>query len=330
MEQYLSGFGLVTDPKVLFPLGLGFSVLLIAFGLFAAIAGRDPVADRMRAASGRFIRDGKRRDLLRSPDKIPEGVLKAIIPEDRTERTQIKDQLRRAGFDGPNTVRNFFLMRLALAMFLPIAAVIFFSIREFVGVPSAVDEWLNGFTNLRVIQSVAVATAAGFYTPTIWLKRRIRARQQEIRNGFPNALDLLQISTRAGLGFDAAMTRVGQKLALVCPSVSEEFLLYQAEVLAGRDRKQALKDMAERMGVDEINGFTQVVAQSMEYGTSISDALTAYSVEMRQTRELAAIEKANRLPVQMSGVMASMMLPALFLITLGPTVIRYIQVFGGD
>ena len=330
MEEYLAGFGIVSDPKVLFPLGLGASVLLIGFGIFAAVAGRDPVAERMRAASGRFVRGRSRREILRSPDKIPEGLLKAIIPEDRSERTQIKNQLRRAGFDGPDTVRNFFLMRLALAMFFPIASVLFFSIREFVGVPSSVDEWLNGITNLRVTQTVAVATAIGFYTPTIWLKRRIRNRQQQIREGFPNALDLLQVSSRAGLGFDAAMTRVGQSLSQVSPAVSEEFMLCQAEVLAGRDRRQALMDMADRTGMEEIKSFAQVIAQSMDYGTSISDALTAYSNEMRTMREMKAIEKANRLPVQMSGVMASMMLPALFLITLGPTVIRYIRVFGGE
>ena len=328
MEEFFAGFGFVSDPKVLFPLGLGFSVILIAFGLFASLAGKDPVAERMRAASGTYAKGARRKDLLRSPDKVPEGLLKALIPEDRSERTQIKHQLRRAGFDGPDNVRNFFLMRLALALFFPIAAVLFFSVREFVGVPSAIDEWLNGITNLRVIQSVAICTAAGFYAPTMWLNRRIRARQDDIRNGFPNALDLLQISTKAGLGFDAAMTKVGQNLIHVCPPISEEFLLCQAEILASRDRRQAMNDMAERMGVEEVRAFVHVVAQSMDFGTSISDALNAYSMEMRQTREMKAIEKANRLPVQMSGVMASMMLPALFLITLGPTVIRYMQVFG--
>ena len=81
--------------------------------------------------------------------------------------------------------------------------------------------------------------------------------------------------------------------------------------------------MAERMGVDEVNSFVTVVSQSMEYGTSISEAMSAYAIEMRETRELKAQEKANKLPVQMSAVMATLMLPALFMITLGPTIIKY-------
>ena len=85
--------------------------------------------------------------------------------------------------------------------------------------------------------------------------------------------------------------------------------------------------MADRMDIEEAHSFVNVVIQSMQYGSSISDALQVYAVEMRETRELRAQEKANRLPVQMSAVMASLMLPALFMITLGPTVIRYIRFF---
>lgn len=329
MESFFT-FGVAIESRTLFLLALGLSVLMLGFGLFAAVAGRDPVVERMRKASARYGRDSNRRDLLKTPDLMPEGVLKALIPEERSERTRVRAQLRRAGFDGPNAVRNFYLLRLALAMVAPLTAVLIFSIREFVGVPSGFDAWLNTITHLRATQIVTVVTAIGFYTPTIWLKSTIKARRIEVEQGFPNALDLLQISTRAGLGFDAAMTRVAQALAEVSPAISEEFLLCQAEVLAGRDRREALNEMAERMGVEEVNAFVQVITQSIDYGTSVSRALNAYAAEMREAREMKAVEKANRLPVQMSAVMASMMLPALFLITLGPTVIRYIQVFGGD
>ncbi len=329
MDQMIfEGLTVAIDRRTIFMLALGVSVLCVFLGIFSTFAGRDPVVERMRAASATYGRDSRRRDLLKTPDQMPEGVLKALIPEKRSERTQIRAQLQRAGFDSPNTVRNFFVLRLGLAMFAPTLAILVFSIREFFGMPSSIDEWLNGITNLQATQTVAVLTAIGFYTPTFWLNRKIKARQVQIQLGFPNALDLLQIATEAGLGFDAAMTRVGQRLAYVCEPVSEEFLMCQAEILASRDRRQALEDMAERMGVEEVDAFVQVVVQSMEYGTSISTALNAYALEMRETREMKAVEKANKLPVQMSAVMASMMLPALFLITLGPTVIRYLEVFG--
>ncbi len=177
-------------------------------------------------------------------------------------------------------------------------------------------------SRLRVLQIIMVTVAAGFYGPGYWLKSRINARKARIEDGFPNALDLLQISAAAGMGFDAAMQRVARELVIVSPDISEEFMFTQREILAGRNRDQPLTEMANRMGIDEAISFANVIIQSLQFGTNISDALTSYAAEMRETRELRAQAKANKLPVQMSAVMAMLMLPALILITLGPTVIR--------
>lgn len=204
----------------------------------------------------------------------------------------------------------------------------FVEVRAFFNVPPHIDEFLNGLSNLRILQTLMMSTAIGFYAPTIWLNHKIARRRQEIEEGFPNAMDLLQISSEAGLGFDAAMTKVGQQITQVSPVISDEFLQVQTEVLAGRDRADALNQMAERMNLPEVSAFVNVNLQSMQYGSSISESLKSYTEEMRENRETNAQEKANKLPVKMSGVMASLMLPALFMITLGPTVIRYIRVFG--
>lgn len=325
LDEFISR--LAFDQHTFLTLGIGLGTLLLFFGLMAAFAPKDRVAERMKKASQAYIGGRKRRDLIKSPDQIPAGLLKALIPEDRAERTQIRLQLEQAGFTGGHAVKGFYLLRLCLALIVPCLAIMLISIRAFVGVPAQVDEILNGITNLRVMQILAVSVTVGFYTPTIWLRRKITTRQKEISEALPNALDLMQISAEAGLGFDAAMTRVGQQIARVAPTVSQEFLLVQTEILAGRDREQALLDMSDRMGIDEARSFVNVVLQAMRYGSSISDALLTYAAEMRENRELAAQEKANKLPVQMSAVMAMLMLPALFLITLGPTVIRYIRVF---
>ncbi|HSG55190.1 MAG TPA: type II secretion system F family protein, partial [Paracoccaceae bacterium] len=126
---------------------------------------------------------------------------------------------------------------------------------------------------------------------------------------------------------DAAINRVGHELTRVAPEVAYEFLLLQIEVQAGRDRETALFDMADRMGIDEAKSFALVIVQSLQFGTSLTSALKTYAAEMREMRELAAQEKANRLPVQMSGVMSMLMLPALFLITLTPIIIRYNAIY---
>ncbi|MFM2390792.1 MAG: hypothetical protein RLZZ437_2347 [Pseudomonadota bacterium] len=310
------------------------AISLVVFGLsvmvlFIAIARNQneayDIALRMRRAGGGHSADRHQNGLLKNNEAKPEGLLKALIPENPVERTQIRLQLAQAGFDGPNSVQNFFLLRLGLALIGPVILLSLYGLKSSVLLPAGLDTYLDEMSRLRVVQIIMVSVAVGFYGPGYWLKARINARNSRIENGFPNALDLLQISAAAGMGFDAAMQRVGRELVIVSPDISDEFLLTQREILAGRSRDQSLTDMANRMGIDEAISFANVIIQSLQFGTSISDALTAYATEMRETRELRAQEKANKLPVQMSAVMAMLMLPALLLITLGPTIIRYMR-----
>lgn len=316
------------DYHLLLPLGVGLGMLVFMFFLYAALYSGDPAAARMKRTAQAYSNTSARRKLMKTPENAPVGLLKALVPDDVIKRTQIRLQLEKAGFVGANSVRNFYLFRLVLAMLIPTAALVVFSIRAVVNMPPHIDAFLNGFTQLQYIQIIMVSTAVGFYAPTVWLNRKITQRRREIEEGFPNAMDLLQISSEAGLGFDAAMTKVGQQIVRVSPVISDEFLQVQTEILAGRSRADSLGQMAERMDLPEVNAFVNVTLQSMQYGSSISETLKSYAEEMRENREIAAQEKANKLPVKMSAVMASLMLPALFMITLGPTVIRYIRVFG--
>ena len=181
-------------------------------------------------------------------------------------------------------------------------------------------------------KTTTLRTASGLERPdsgSVWLNGQVKERQLRITESFPNALDLLQVSIEAGLGFDAAMTRVANELAGVSPEIAFEFLTVQHQVAAGRSREVALQSMARNTGVDMVRSFSTVVVQSMHFGTSMAEALTTYSQEMRTTRELKAQEMANKLPVKMSAVLASLMLPAVVIVTIGPVVIRYIRVFSG-
>ena len=156
----------------------------------------------------------------------------------------------------------------------------------------------------------------------------VRFCRQAIEFSMPNALDLLQIAMEAGLGFDAAMMRVSHELARAAPEISQEFMILQLELQAGKERQAALLDMADRVGVEELTSFANVVLQSNQFGTSVSSALSRFSADMRLDRELRAQEKANRLPVQMSAVMALCMMPVLLMICLAPMLIRWINMFG--
>lgn len=303
----------------------GFAGLLLVLGLFGLLFSRDRTADRMRAVALEL--NGNAPDLSKKDEVAPKGWKKALIPEDPSERAQIRFQLAKVGFDGPRVVEVFFLLRLLLAFLPPLLVFGAVGLARAEMLPGLWSDTINTTPPIALLQVVALGTAIGFYGPGYWLKARIKARQEKIRAAFPNALDLVQISVEAGLGFDAAITRVGNELGRVAPEVAYEFLLLQLEIQAGRDREGALFDMADRMGIDEAKSFALVITQSLQFGTSLTHALKSYAIEMRTLRELAAQEKANRLPVQMSGVMSVLMLPALFLITLTPIIIRYMAIF---
>ncbi|MHA6325848.1 type II secretion system F family protein [Roseivivax sp. CAU 1753] len=304
---------------------IGFAAALLIFGAFGVMAIRNPGAARMRALS--MALNGTGPALIRGQEaSAPNGWKKALIPEDPSERAQIRFQLAKVGFDRPDSVELFFLIRLVLALSTPAIVFGLLGLGRIDMLPAALARVVDNTSGLTLMQIAAIGAAIGFYVPGYWLNTRIRERRQKIMLAFPNAMDLIQISVEAGMGFDAAVTRVGHELGRVSPELAYELLLLQLEIQAGRDREVALFDMADRMGIEEAKSFALVIVQSMQFGTSLTTALKTYSAEMRQMRELVAQEKANKLPVQMSAVMSVLMLPALFLITLTPIIIRYLEV----
>ncbi|MGB3244509.1 MAG: type II secretion system F family protein [Sulfitobacter sp.] len=316
--------GLASPDKLMLYIA-GISGVLLLFGAFGLFTSRDKTAARVRSVAAGM--NGTQTHLIKEAEVAPTGWKKALIPEDSSERAQIRFQLGKIGFEGPNVVENFFLIRLCLAFLPPLLVFGSVALARAQMLPVSWSDTINTAPPLALLQVVALGTALGFFGPGYWLKSRINARQDQIRAAFPNALDLVQISVEAGLGFDAALTRVGNEISRVAPEIAFEFLLLQLEIQAGRDRETALFDMADRMGIDEAKSFALVITQSLQFGTSLTTSLKSYAEEMRKLRELAAQEKANRLPVQMSGVMSVLMLPALFLITLTPIIIRYMAIF---
>lgn len=316
------------NEQTLILLALGVGVFITVLGLSSAFAGPSDAARRMKAVSAPSVTAGSNGLLVRPKERDPEGLLKAFIPSSKKERNRTALKLKRAGIYSPDGVWTYYLTRSVLGIGLPLA---------FVGIiyaPPSVQGWLplpDAVLQLSFTEQLKIAAGLaflGFYGPSIWLHRKVKSRKTEIENGLPNALDLLQVAVEAGLGFDTAMDRVSRELVEVSPALAQEFAIIQMEVNAGKDRDRAFIDMAERTGVEEMASFTHVVLQSQQFGTSVGEALATYAHEMRMSRELRAQERANKLPVQMSGVMAALMMPTLFMITLTPVVIRWLDVFG--
>jgi tight adherence protein C len=311
-------------PEQIAVVGVGIGMLIFVFGLVGTFSKEDALGRRMQGQLAG--RDGRRDfDLIRAGNNNPSGILKAFVPSSRDERTRIARRLRSAGIHRPNAVRNYYLVRSILAMVLPLLLAGFYFLPQEILVQlrlAGLHAYLSWTTMLQTVTGLILV---GFYGPSLWLQARINSRREKIRLGLPNTLDLLQVSVEAGLGFDAAIARVAHEMALATPEVSEEFLMMELEIQAGKDRDRAFNAMAERVGLEEMTSFVNVINQSAQFGSSISQALATYSAEMRQTRELKAQEKANKLPVKMSAVLAAMMMPTLLMICLTPVVIRWVN-----
>jgi tight adherence protein C len=162
------------------------------------------------------------------------------------------------------------------------------------------------------------AAFAGFYLPHLMLSSKITRRQKEIRNAMPDALDLLTICVEAGLGFDAAMSKVAEKWQT---ELSLAFARVIREVQLGKVRREALKDMADRLGIAEMTSFVAAIIQSEQLGVSMAKVLRIQSDQMRLKRRQRAEEEAHKAPIKMLIPMALLIFPSIMIIILTPAVI---------
>ena len=166
------------------------------------------------------------------------------------------------------------------------------------------------------------AALIGFFLPELWLQGRISRRQKEIRNSMPDALDLLTICVEAGLGFDAAMAKVNEKWD---NELSHEFGRVIREIQLGKLRREALRDMADRMGVREMTSFVAAVIQSEQLGVSMAKVLRIQSDQMRIKRRQRAEEEAHKAPLKMLIPMAFLIFPSICIVLMSPAIIMLVR-----
>ena len=248
---------------------------------------------------------------------------KAGIPLVDTKDATLRSRLVAAGYTQEYAPRVYSLIRLATVIGFPVAALGFM--------------WAGGNSPslLKIYLVGMIAAVFGLYLPTLWVKAKADRRQREIINGFPDALDLMLVCVEAGLGLEAAFSRVGQEMTRSHPLLAEQLGTVVLELRAGRSQEDALRRMADRAGADEIRAFATLLIQSHKLGSSISQTLRTYASEMRERRRMRAEEKAHRLPVLLSIPLVTCMLPVMIGVLMLPAVIRTIRtvlpaIAGGD
>lgn len=223
----------------------------------------------------------------------------------RKNADKIKRNLEQAGNPGNMTP----------AMFMGVRAVVgIFGL----GIGFVIGQ-LASLGGLQAVLAPVLGGAIGYVFPGIWLDRKMRARKKNILKSMPDALDLLTISVEAGLGFDLALQRVAEKWD---NELSKEFTRVISDTRLGTPRRESMRMMADRCGVEDLNNFVQAIVQAEQLGVSIGKILKVQSEQMRIRRRQRAEELAHQAPIKMLFPMAFLIFPSLLVVILGPAIPR--------
>ncbi|HLM54688.1 MAG TPA: type II secretion system F family protein [Pyrinomonadaceae bacterium] len=239
--------------------------------------------------------------------------LHKLAPPSAAEAKKLQKQLMHAGHRSENAPIVFRALQLA----------------SLTGFPAVVA--LGCAVMGRPLQSalmwILAAFIFGFFLPRYMLRRMINNRQLRLRWGLADALDLMVVSIEAGLGLNAALVRVGDELKTVHPDICEEFELTNLEIRVGRERDEALRNLAERTGVDDLRSLTAMLIQADRFGTSISRAVRVYADSLRTKRRQRAEQAAQKAAVKLLLPLACFLFPTLFIVILGPAGINLTDTF---
>jgi len=241
-----------------------------------------------------------------------------FAPKKAEEVSEARVELIRAGYRKGSAFTVFWGFKIGLALAgLGLAALMHATVLQ------------EALTQIKAL-AYLMLPGIGLYLPTVWLRTAGKARRKAIRNALPDALDLLVVCVEAGMGLDQAVFRVSHELKAGYPVMSEEFRQLNLELRAGKSRRDALKNLAWRVGIDDVNSLTALLIQSDLFGTSIAQTLRVYADAMRTKRFQLAEEKAAKLPVKLLLPLIFFILPPLFIVIVGPGVIRLMTVMGGS
>jgi tight adherence protein C len=291
---------------ILLPLlGFVFITLLITAGAMAwSPAAAVQIEQRLAEIGGtETIKDSRYEKML--VDSLKR--IGKVAPRSPSEMGKLQQRLVAAGYRSNEALVIFFGVRVALALVVFVV----------LGLPII----------LRPNLPMALGGAAlGYMLPAIVLARWAKQRQHKIRLSLPDALDLLVVSVEAGLGLDQAIQRVSEELTFAHPELCEEMRLINFELRAGKPRTEALQNLGERTGVDDVISLVAMLVQTDKFGTSVAQSLRVHSDTLRTKRRQRAEEAAAKTGVKMVFPLVLCIFPAIWVVTLGPAAIKIVQV----
>ena len=298
-------------------------VALVTFATIVTIAAPmfqgEKLESRMKAVAGRSeeLKRRARQSLSRESTlrHADAGFYKKVV-----ERLQLKrliedplvvEKLAQAGFRGPKPVTTFYFFRFATPFILAAAAAVYLFVTNAFDLPTT-----------SKLCAVVAAFVIGFYGPNLYVSNIAQKRRESIMRAFPDALDLLLICVESGMSIEAAIQKVSQEIGGTSIELAEEMALLTAELSYLPERRQAYEGFAKRTNHPGIKSMATAMIQAERYGTPLGTALRVMAKENRELRLSAAEKKAAALPAQLTVPMILFFLPVLFVVILGPAIIK--------
>jgi tight adherence protein C len=299
-----------------FLLSVAFSRMLSARSAIKRRALEDfALADMLGGSRDAWDRRSVRHKALVDATRVVVAAATKLGPTDRESQLDARMEMVKAGFFDAAAMYWYYAARVFGALVLPV--IFLFSIQL---LPYS-------FSATRIMLGVAFFALAGYALPGFYIRRRQMRLKEQVRHGFPDFLDLLLVCVEAGVSPPAAIDRVGRELAINHPHLGANLHLVSLELRAGQALTAAMKNLADRVGVEEIFSLAALLRQSEELGTSLGDALRVYSLEMREKRMSRAEEKAHALPVKLVLPLVLCIFPVVITVVMLPLIIRFRGVF---
>jgi tight adherence protein C len=293
---------------------IGFAVMAIYWLMFrpaSATAVRLRELDDNGAAAAIF----EDNTVVKLAERIAEPINR-LVPPSAANAKKFQKQLMQAGYRSAHAPAIYRSLQLISMLALPAAVVV---VWMFLARP------ING-----ALIPALFAFAAGFLLPRFILNRMIASRQLRITWGLADALDLMVITMEAGLGLNAAMLKVCEELKDVHPDISKEFELANLEIRVGRERSEALRNLADRTGVEDLNSLVGMLIQADRFGTSIARAVRVYSDSLRTKRRQRAEQAAQKAAFKLLLPLGALLFPTMFIIILGPALLNISDMLSGN
>lgn len=300
--------------------GAGLSVLFGIVALWFATIERQPSAGRLKALKQRrddlyaAVTMPKRRGLSEQGLGLARRVTKRFKLLTGDQATKVTQKLMQAGFRSRDAVTVYMFAKLVLpaAFGLVMAFVLY-----------GVNPW--GFESQTNLMIACGCVLFGFFAPELFVKNLADKRRQVLSRALPDALDLMVITSEAGLNLDSSLARVAREMRLSCAELADELELTSIELGFLPERRQALENLENRTGLPIIRALVSTLAQAEKYGTPLAQSLRVLANEMRDERLMKAEEKAARLPATLTVPMVIFILPSLFIVLIGPGILKVLD-----